>query len=373
MFVELRIVDTPELLKKFICLPLELHKGYGDFVPPFYKDERDFHDPGINKHLDLSDHIKVIALLDGKIVGRIMGIIYHPWIQKTGEKTGRFYMMDCCNNQQVASSLLRFIENWAREKGMKNLVGPFGFSDKDPQGAQIEGWQFPPVIASVSHQPYLPDLIASAGYSKFKDCVSYKMEIPDQLPEFYIKIYNRIITNHKLKVINFKNRKSLRPYFNSVMRLMNDAYKNIYGFVEMHEEDINKLANQYLSVLDPELVKIVINEKDEPVAFVIAMANISEGIKKAKGRLWPVGFLFILYYMSRSTQLDLLLGAVSEKYRGRGLNVLLGISLMETARKKGMEIMDSHLILEENRLMCAELEKLGGKIYKRYRIFRKSL
>ncbi len=371
--IEIKIVDTPELLKEFIYLPSKLHKGYKNFVPPFYKDEKEFHDLNKNKHLALSDHIKLLAFINGKSVGRIMGIIYHPWNEKNQSKSGRFFMMDCINNQEIATALLSYIENWAKELGMHELVGPFGFSDKDPQGVQVEGWEHPPVIASVSHQPYLAELIAVNGYSKFKDCVSYKMEISDQLPEFYTKIYNRILTNNHLKLINFKNRKSLRPFFVPVMRLMNEAYKNIYGFVAMLDEDIIHLANQYLSVLDPELVKIVTNEKNEPVAFVIAMANISNGIKKAKGKLWPIGFLYILIDMSRSTQLDLLLGAVDEKYRGRGLNVLLGISLMNSARKKGMKIMDSHLILEENRLMRAELEKLGGSLYKRYRIFKKVL
>lgn len=373
MPIEIKIVDTPELLKEFIYLPATLHRDYNNFVPPFYKDEREFHDLHKNKHLALSDHIKLLAFLNGKPAGRIMGIIYHPWNEKTGEKTGRFFMMDCINSQEIAYSLLNYIENWAKSKGMNNLIGPFGFSDKDPQGVQVEGCEHPPVVASVSHRPYLSELISSNGYFKFKDCVSYKMEIPEQLPEFYTNIYNRILNNQHLKLVHFKNRKSLRPYFVPVMRLMNEAYKNIYGFVAMQDEDITHLANQYLSVLDPELVKIVTNEKNEPVAFVIAMANISQGIKKAKGKLWPIGFLYILYSMSHSTQLDLLLGAVGEKYRGRGLNVLLGISLMETARKKGMKFMDSHLILEENRLMRAELEKLGGTIYKRYRIFRKAL
>jgi len=371
--IDLKIVNTPESLKEFIYLPSKLHQSYGNFVPPFYKDEREFHDPVKNKHLALSDHIQVLAYINGKAAGRIMGIIYYPWNEKTGEKTARFFMVDCINSQEIASALLSYIENWAKAKGMQNLVGPFGFSDKDPQGVQVEGWEHPPVIASVSHQPYLAELIVANGYSKFKDCVSYKMEIPEQLPAFYTNIYNRILSNHRLKLINFNNRKSLRPYFVPIMRLMNETYKNIYGFVAMQEEDINHLANQYLSVLDPELVKIVTNEKNEPVAFAMAMANISKGIQNAKGRLWPVGFLYILYDMSHSTQLDLLLGAVNEKYRGRGLNVLLGISVMETARKKGMKFMDSHLILEENRLMRAELEKLGGTIYKRYRIFRKSL
>ena len=273
----------------------------------------------------------------------------------------------------VAHAMLQKIETWAIERNMTEIIGSFGFSDKDPQGIQVEGFEFPPVIASVSHQPYLAGFVETAGYVKFKDCVSYRVEIPSEMPGFYNRIYNRILKNHQLQLLQFRSRKELKPYFVPVMQLMNEAYRHIFGFIPMDESDINHLANQYLSVLDPSLVKLVINEHKKPVAFVIAMANISRGLRQARGKLFPLGFIPILWNLHHSRQLDLLLGAVADNYRGRGLSVLMGISLMETARKKGLRVMDSHLVLEENRLMRAELEKLGGILSKRYRIYRKLL
>src|SRR4030095_2814007 len=126
------------------------------------------------------------------------------------------------------------------------IIGPFGVSDKDPQGLQVEGFKYPPVIASVSHQPYMVDLVSGAGYEKFKDCVSYQMVIPDKLPDFYRKIYERTLKNHELRLLQFKKTKELRPFFVPVMQLMNEAYRNIFGFIPMTKEDITKLADQYL-------------------------------------------------------------------------------------------------------------------------------
>jgi len=373
MPVEIKIVTGISQLKQYINFPAILHKENSNYVPPFYNDELDFHNPQKNKHLLLSDYITVLAERDGKICGRVMGIIYHPWNERNQEKSARFYQLDCINDQETAKVLLDFIEKWATEKGADHLVGSFGFSDKDPQGIQTEGFDFPPVLASVSHGSYLSGLVEYCGYTKFKDCVSYRLEIPESIPEVYTRIYHRALRNQQLKLIEFKNRKSLKPWFIPVMELMNDGYKDIYGFVPLDEKDITNLADQYLSVLNPQLVKVVINELNQPVAFVIAMANISKGIRKAKGHIFPFGFIPILVEMSRSRQLDLLLGAVAGNYRKRGLNVLMGISLMETARKLGMTTMDSHLILEENKLMRGEIEKLGGTIHKRYRIYRKFL
>jgi len=370
---ELKEVVGHKLLKEYIYLPSILHSKYEAFVPPVYKDEFDFHNPEKNRQIRDSEIVRLLAYRGNEVVGRIMGIIYHPWNKSKNEKTARFYQLDCVNDESVAQQLLKKIESWAVSHNMSDIIGSFGFSDKDPQGIQVEGFEYAPVIASVSHQPYLSKLVESAGYVKFKDCVSYRMQIPEKMPEFYSNIFHRILKNNQLHLLNFHSRKELKPFFIPVMLLMNDAYKKIYGFAEMDAFDIQHLADQYLSVLDPELVKIVVNESKNPVAFVIAMANISKGLKKARGRLFPFGFLHILRNMRNSKQLDLLLGAVSESYRGRGLNVLMGISLMEVARKKGLTTMDSHLILEENRLMRAELEKLGGVLSKRYRIYQKRL
>ncbi len=373
MPLNLKVASGPELLKTYIYLPSLLYTSYADFVPPFYKDELNFHDPLKNKQLNHSKTLTLLAYREDNPVGRIMGIIHYPWNEKHNVKQARFYQLDCINDESVAGFLLEAVEKWAVREGMNEIIGSFGFSDKDPQGVQLDGFNNPPVIASVSHAPYLNKLIEAWGYTKFKDCISYRLEIPAVLPSGYNSIYQRILKNQQLKLIEFTSRKELKPYFIPVMKLMNEAYQNIFGFVPMEESDMNELAKQYLSVLDPGLVKIILTASNTPVAFVIAMANISKGIRKAKGKLFPLGFLHILMEMRVSTQLDLLLGAVSKNYRGRGLNVLLGISLMDTARKKGLTVMDSHLILEENHLMRAEMEKLGGELHKRYRIYHKEL
>jgi GNAT superfamily N-acetyltransferase len=373
MPVEIEEVKTASQLRSFISLPSRLHTGYPFYVPPLSRDEYSFHDPKSNKELIRNKWIRFQAVKDGKTVGRIMGIIPDEWNRIHHLSDARFFQFDCINEYETAHTLIRAVEQWATDHGCNQLIGPFGFSDKDPQGAQVEGFDYLPVIASVSHQPYLTELITSCGYTKFKDCVSYRLDIPKEIPEFYRKINTRTLLNHHVRLIEFNSRKALRSYFTPVMNLLNQGYHSIYGFMPMTVEDIHKLAKQYLQFLDPELVKVVANEQDRPVAFVIAMANISEGLKISGGKIFPFGFYHLLKAMRTSTQMDLLLGAVDDQYRGRGLNVLMGTALMDSARKKGLTVMDSHLILEENRLMRAELEKLGGELYKRYRIFHKTL
>jgi GNAT superfamily N-acetyltransferase len=365
--------DSARLLKTFVFLPEKLNRQYPNYTPPLFRDEIAFLDPLKNRQLANSEHICFLAFEGRKPVGRIMGIISHTWNKLHGMKQARFYQFESYNDDAIAEKLFEAVENWAVDKGMNEMIGSFGFSDKDPQGIQTEGFEYPAVIASVSHQPYLEKLVTARGYVKFKDCLSYRFFIPEHLPEQFQRIYDRISRNNKVQLLEFRKRSELKPFFTPVMQLMNVAYSDIFGFEPMTYDDIKKMADQYLSVLDPRLVKVVADKNSQPVAFIIAMANISEGMKKANGRLFPFGFIHILLAMKQSQQLDLLLGAIAPEFRGRGINVLMGISLMETARKLGMNVIDSHLILEENRLMRAEMEKLGGVISKRFRIFKKKI
>lgn len=373
MPIQIVIANTRPLLKQYIYLCERIYKSEWRWVPPFYMDEWDFHNPAKNRALPHCETIRALALKDGVAVGRIMGIIHHPYNELHKEKTARFFHFDCINDQQVAHTLIEFIQNWAMKLGMDKLIGPFGFSDKDPQGLQIEGLEHLPVLATPANPAYLPELLVKEGFTKEIDCVSYRMAIPQQVPELYNRVHDRLTQKSNLQLIEFHSKRTLKPFILPVLRLVNEAYAPLFGFSRMSEEEMKKLAAQYLPVLDPEFVKVVINSENKVAAFVVAMPDMSAGIQKAKGRLLPFGFLYVLRAMSKSKQLNLMLGAITEKNRGNGLSAMLGKALIQTANKRGMQIMDSHLILEHNYPMRGECEKIGGTVYKRFRIFSKRL
>jgi GNAT superfamily N-acetyltransferase len=373
MSLEIKIVDSKLLLKQYIYLCETIYKKVSRWVPPFYQDEWDFHDPQKNRALSHCDTIRAIALKNGNPVGRIMGIIHHPYNQLHNEKTARFFHFDCVQDEAVAHLLLRFIEDWAREKGMDKLIGPFGFSDKDPQGLQVEGFSHLPVLATPANPSYLPTFLMNEGYTKEIDCVSYKMEIPASVPALYDKINHRLEQKNNVRLVEFTSKKKLKPFILPVLQLVNEAYASLFGFSSMNEEEMKKLAEQYLPVLDPEFVKVIVNNSNKVIAFVVGMPDMSAGIQKAKGRLLPIGFIHVLLAMRKSKQLNLMLGAIAENYRGNGLTAMLGKALITTALRRGMKVMDSHLILETNQPMRGECEKIGGQVYKRFRIFRKPL
>lgn len=373
MSITIRQVLSKSALREFIFLPGKIHRGDSRWLPPIYFDEWKFYNPKHNKSISLCENILFLAYKNSVPVGRVMGIINSAYNSLRNEKTARFFNMECENDQEVAHALLLAVESWAIERFMDKMIGPYGFSDKDPQGIQIEGFEEVPVIATASNFPYLKELIEEEGYCKKFDCFVYKLEVPEEIPVHYLKVYDRLMQSRDLVVIEFKSRRELKPYILPVLRLVNETYNSIYGFVPMDEDEMKQLATKYLPILDPEFTKLITDTSGEPLAFIVASPDMSKGIQKARGRLFPFGFLHILSSIKKSRQLDLFLGAVKDQDKNRGLTALLGVKIFQSAINRKMSFIDSHLILESNKAMRAVMERLGANIYKKYRVYEKDL
>lgn len=372
MSIEIIEVTTKRQLRQFIHLPEKINKGYANWLPPVYVDEWKFFNPKKNKAFSLSDTTLVMALKDGIPAGRIMGIIHKKYNELHQERHGRFGYLECFNDPDVAHALLSYIEDWAREKGMNRIIGPYGFSDKDPQGFLIEGFGHMPILDSACNQPYMIALITREGYTKEIDCRIYKMDISNDLPEIYSRIAQRLEQKEEYQILEFTKRAKLRPYIVPVLRLLNDTYDELYGFVPMTDEEINDFADRYMPIIDPRFVKVI--EKDGVMlGFLVGMPNITKGIQKSGGYLFPFGIFNIMSSAKHTDQLDLMLGAVKKEYRGRGFEVAMGIRIIESARQAGFKHMEVHVVLETNTRMIAEMERLNIAVHKRFRVYQKSL
>lgn len=374
MDIVIREVKTKKDLRNFIHLPAKIHKNHKNWVPPLYIDDRVFFNPKKNPSFSHSDAILLLAYKFDKIVGRIMGIINHQYNNEANQKEVRFAFIETFNDYEVASALIKKVEEWGKEKKMQKLVGPLGFSDKDPQGLLIEGFEQPVVIATNYNFEYMVEFVERYGLTKKVDLVVYKLEIPNEIPEFYSKISERALKNNPdLKLVKFKNRLQLKPYIKPVFRLVNETFKDIYAFTPLSEKEMDDFANRFLFILDPRFIKVIEKDDKEVVAFILSMPNMSEGVRKCKGRVIPFGLFQMLRSQKKTKQLDLLLGGIKEEYRNAGLDAVLGTEIFKEAQKAGLKYIDSHLELETNLKMRAENEKMGGVVYKRYRIFEKNL
>jgi ribosomal protein S18 acetylase RimI-like enzyme len=372
MPITLKVVETRKEFKDFIYLPEKIHKDHKNWMPPIYVDEKKFFNPKKNLSFRGCDYRQVIAYKDGKLVGRIMGIInnYHNEFFKL--RNTRFGYMDCFNDLEVAHALLTDIENWGRQKGMKKIIGPFGFTDRDIEGFQIKGFEYEPVILSAGNLEYMPEFMVKEGYEKEIDASITRLPLNFELPEVYNRIYQRITSRKDLEFLEFTSIKQLKKYVIPVLKLTNEAYSEIYGFMPMDEKEMNVFAKQYLPLLDPRFVKIVA-KGEEVIGYIVCLPNFYRGVQKSKGRLFPFGIFQILYAMKHAKRLNPMLGGVKPSYQKQGLDVFLAMKIFESAKKAGMTDIDTHLVNEQNKEMIAEFTRYGAYEIKRFRVYQKML
>lgn len=361
-------------LRTFIHLPAKIHKGHDNWIPPLYSDEWEFFNHKKNKAFEYCDVIMLLAYRGRSVAGRIMGIINRTYNGLHRENHARFNFLETWDDREVSEILIRHVEDWARIRGMEKLVGPLAFSDKDPQGYLVQGFNEPMVIASHCNYEYLTHHLEALGFQKDIDLVVYKIQIPEKTPELYLKIAERAVRNNPgIRLLEFTRRRELKPWIRPVFQLINETFTEIYGFMPFTLEEMDDFANRYLLIMDARYIKIVVNDRNETVAFVIGMPDISKGIKRSRGYLLPFGILHILLAGKRTSQLNLLLGAIRPDYQNRGLDTIMGSAMLESARKGKLEYIDSHLEMESNTKVRAEMEYMGGNVYKTFRIFGKSL
>jgi len=365
-------VLTKRELRKFIYLPAGVHKNDPDWLPPIYHDDWLLFNKKKNRSYQYSDAVFFLAYKDNKVAGRIMGLINNRYNSIKNEKNGRFCFLESINDIDVVRALLEKVVEWLKYRGMVKIVGPLGFSDKDPQGFQIEGFEYPYLFTAATNSPYLPDMMEALGYNKEVDLVNYNIPMPDPVPSLYLKAFERFSKNGEFRIIEFRSKKEIKPYIIPILELMNQTFSDIYGFVPLNDPEKQEFANRYLPIIDPEFIKVV-STGDQYVGFIIALPDLSKGIIAAKGKLFPVGLFRILSAMKKSKKLMLMLGGIRKDYRGQGIDILMAIKMLESARKREMTIIDSHLILENNLRMRAECERLDGKIVKRFRIYQKQI
>lgn len=375
MSLEIREVVSKRDLRDFVYLPAKIHAGHKNWVPPIYMDEFSFFNPRKNKSFNYSKYIMLLAYRDGNPVGRIMGLINLRYNERKNENNARFSYFETYDDQEVAHALIEAVEQWARREKADRLIGPLGFSDKEPMGMMVEGFEHPIVLVANANLPYQVKLLENEGFTEEVKLLGYLTEVPDETPEIYKQILPRIDykLNGEFTMVEFTSRRELRKYIYPVLHLTNRAFDHIYGSMPYEEHEMKEFANRFIWLLNPKLVKLIKRGRDEVVAYVVGMPDITPGIIRARGRLFPFG-IFKIFRASRKTdRITMLLGAVDEPYRGRGLDVWMALKMMESAREVGKKYLDSHMVLESNTAMRAEYERVGGKIYKKYLIYQKKL
>lgn len=374
MSIIIKEITSEQDLKTFIYLPERLHQKHYNWVPPLYIDEKKFFNPKKNPAFSHNTTALFLAYKNNEVVGRVMGIVPLDFNQLKNVKSARFSYLETNEDEAVFQALIQKVEDWARQQGCTEMIGPMGFSDKEPQGFLLKGFDEPQMPVTNHSFPFMVDFITRQGYKPYIELCQYEVPLSQEMVNRYDIFAQRVLQQHQISIKEFKHIREVKPYVKSVFELINSTYTDIYGFTKVSEQEAEEFAQRFLPLLNPRLIKIVTNQEGKVIAFVIAMPNVNEGIQKAKGHLFPFGWFHILQAMKTSKRLVLLLGAVQNEMQNKGLDAMLALKLLGSAISLGFKVMDSHLIMKENTKMRGIIKRIdGNRMYKEYGIFRKQL
>ena len=375
MAIEIRKIDTKGGLKKFVKWGIDLYKGNECFVPPLVMDDVNTLDPKNNPAFDFCESIYFMAYDDGKPVGRIAGIINNVVNEKTGKKTLRFGWVDFIDDPRVSEALFRAVEVWGRSKGMEEIVGPLGFSDMDPEGMLVEGFDQEGTMATIYNYPYYPKHLEAMGFEKEADWVEFRMTVPDGIPERYQRISDIIKRKYELSTPKYTSAKKLvKDYGQAIFQLINEAYSELYGYSPLTPRQINRYISMYIPVLRLDNISLIVDKDKKLIGVGIAMPSMSKALIKCRGRMFPFGWIHLLKALrGQNDVVDLLLVAVKPEYQSKGVNSLLFTDLIPCFIKNGYKFAESNPELELNQKVQSQWGYFETRQHKRRRAFRKSL
>ncbi|MCK4695800.1 MAG: hypothetical protein KAT74_08560, partial [Candidatus Cloacimonetes bacterium] len=356
-------------LKKFISFPHTLYAGHKYWIPLLRFDEMGTLEKHKNPAFSHCEATYWLAYKDRKVVGRIAGIINNRYIEKWNNKYARFGWVDFIDEESVSAALFETVENWAKQKGMEAIHGPLGFTDLDPEGMLIEGFEELGTIATIYNYPYYPKHIERYGYKKDVDWVEFEIKVPDKIPEKIERIAEIVKKKKKLTVVKTKKTKDVLLYAKEIFHVLNQAYEPLYGVVSLTDKQIDKYVKQYLGFIRPDFVSIILDEQKRVAAFGITIPSLSKAFQKAKGRIFPFGFLHILKAMRKNDRIDLFLVAVRQDLQGKGLNSLLFNELNKTYIKNNITKAESNPELESNTKVQAQWRFFEKRQHKRRRCY----
>ena len=377
MTITIKKVDCKADLKHFIRFNYEMYKGNAFSVPDLYEDMLKTLSPDKNPAFEFCEADYFLAYSDGKIVGRVAAIINKRANAAWHKKAVRFGWIDFVDDDEVSKALIETVAAWGKERGMDMMEGPLGFTDMDAEGMLIEGFDQLSTMATIYNYPYYPQHMERLGLQKEMDWIEMKLKVPDAVPEKYKRIAEVVKNKCRLHVRKLKSMREVRKdaLGYKIFDLINEAYTPLFGYSRMTKRQIDQYINEYLPILDLDMVTLIENEENEIVGVGISMASLSTALQRAKGKLFPFGWFYLLksLYIKRPPILDLLLGAVKPEYQNKGVNALLFADLIPIYIKKGFKWGETNPELEVNEKVQSQWQYIDGKIHKRRRCYSKQI
>ncbi len=372
--VNIEEVKTKKQQKIFVQFQLDLYKDCPYFVPPIVSDELKIFNPKKNANFDDCEAVYYLAYKDGKVVGRIAGILQKASNAKTGKKLVRFSRVDFVDDIEVSKALFEAVEKWAKSKKMEAVHGPLGFNDLEREGLLIEGFDQMSTFEENYYYPYYKEHLDKLGYTKDVDWLEYKIFIPDKIDERIGRISEKVAQRYGLREVKFKSKsKMIDQYKDQIFRLINDCYGPLYGVVEINEKLQAQFVGQFKLAVNTRYLCLVVNAEDKLVGFGLAFPNFSNSIKKMNGRLFNPHIFGLLRELKHPKICDFALFAVDQEYRDKGVTSFIFNKILNNFIEDKIEYCESLLQLEDNVTIMNQFNSYDRQFHKRRRCYIKQL
>ncbi len=376
MSVQIKIVKTGRELRTFVRFANRMYKGNKYYVPSMPLDDLNTFDREKNGAYEFCDVELYLACRDGEVVGRVAAIINHKANDAWKVNQVRFGWIDFIDDLEVSKALLDAVVAFGKAHGMTQIVGPLGFTDFDPEGMLVEGFDRLSTMALIYNHPYYPEHMKKHGYYKETGWVEYRITIPTEIPDKHSKIAAIVQEKYGLTVRKLTKRQIRKEgYGHKLFQLINETYCVLYGYSLLSPKQIDSYVDVYLSLVDMEMLTFIENPEGELIAAGITIPSLSEALQKCNGEIFPFGWYHLLKAMfwKKPDTLDMLLIGVRPDWQNKGVNSLLFVDLIRRYNRLGFKYAETNANLETNAKVQAMWTPFEKELHKRRWVFGKEI
>ena len=373
--ISVKEVVSKKDIKEFIDFPLKLYKDNKQFVPPLYSDEKKLFTEK-NHYNKIAKSIYFNAYKDGKMVGRIQGIIQNQYNELHKEKRVRFTRFDSIDNQEVANALFSELEKWAKNEGMDTLCGPLGYSDLEREGLLIDGFDEEQTFEEQYNYSYYQRLIENYSLKKEVDWVEYELRKPKEKDEKLARVVERVLKMNNLHVVDsskMSKKEYINKYKDKIFDCLDITYQKLYQTVPFTDDMKNGLIDQFLLIVNKKYLVTICDENDNVVSFGLCFPGIGKSLQKSHGKLTPCALVRLLRAVKNPEVVDLGLVAVMPEYQLKGVNAVILYSLLQMLEEGKVKKLETNLNLEDNTAVQSQWKRFDYRQHKKRRSFVKKI